>query len=77
MKPFILVRLVVFVALAVARPVAAMEPTSVPPLTFTENDRILVLAPHPDDETLGAGGVIQRALEAKAHVKIVFLTYGD
>ncbi len=40
-------------------------------------DRILVLAPHPDDEVLGAGGVIQQAVAMNLPVKIVFLTYGD
>ena len=40
-------------------------------------DRILVLAPHPDDEVLGAGGVIQQAVAMQLPIKIVFLTYGD
>lgn len=40
-------------------------------------DRILVLAPHPDDEVLGAGGVIQRAVVMKLPLRIVFFTYGD
>ncbi len=44
---------------------------------FTSNDRILILAPHPDDEVMATGGVIQKALEAKAKVKILFLTNGD
>jgi LmbE family N-acetylglucosaminyl deacetylase len=41
------------------------------------NDRILILAPHPDDEVIGAGGVIQRAVKAGAKVKVALLTYGD
>jgi len=40
-------------------------------------DRILVLAPHPDDEVLGAGGVIQQAVARKLPLRIVFFTYGD
>ena len=40
-------------------------------------DRILVLAPHPDDEVLGAGGVIQQAVAMKLPLRIVFFTYGD
>ena len=40
-------------------------------------DRILILAPHPDDEDLGCGGIIQKALAMKLPVKIVFFTYGD
>ncbi|MBF0490423.1 MAG: PIG-L family deacetylase [Candidatus Omnitrophica bacterium] len=46
-------------------------------LKLSPNDRILVLAPHPDDEVLGAGGVIQKAVSMKLPVKTVFLTYGD
>ncbi|MCX5686182.1 MAG: PIG-L family deacetylase [Candidatus Omnitrophica bacterium] len=44
---------------------------------FTSNDRILILAPHPDDEVMATGGVIQKALKAKAKVKVLFLTNGD
>jgi len=36
-----------------------------------------VVAPHPDDETLGAGGLIQRVLHAGGAVKVVFMTSGD
>jgi len=46
-------------------------------VTLLATDRILVLAPHPDDEVLGAGGVIQRAVAMHLPLKIVFLTYGD
>jgi len=44
---------------------------------FTAEDRILILAPHEDDETLAAGGVIQKALAAGAKLRVVYLTYGD
>ncbi len=40
-------------------------------------DRVLVLAPHPDDETLGCAGVVQRARATGAPVRIAFLTDGD
>jgi len=46
-------------------------------LIFSANDRILVLAPHPDDEVLGAGGVIQQAVAGHLPIRVVFLTYGD
>ncbi len=48
-----------------------------PSIPLTENDRILIFSPHPDDETIGVGGVIQKAVQAKASVKIVYLTNGD
>ncbi len=48
-----------------------------PEISFDDNDRILILAPHPDDEVLGCGGIIQKALEKKLPVSIVFFTYGD
>ena len=38
---------------------------------------ILVLAPHPDDETLGCAGIIQEALSKGCSVYIVFFTNGD
>ena len=48
-----------------------------PVLTLLPQDRILILAPHPDDEVLGCGGIIQRAVASSLPVRIVFLTYGD
>ncbi|GAB3478257.1 PIG-L deacetylase family protein [Nocardiopsis coralliicola] len=39
--------------------------------------RILVFAPHPDDETLGCGGLMHRAKAAGAEVYVQFLTVGD
>jgi LmbE family N-acetylglucosaminyl deacetylase len=41
------------------------------------SDRILILAPHEDDETLGCGGLIQQAAAAGAAVRVVYLTCGD
>lgn len=37
----------------------------------------MILVPHPDDEAIAAGGVIQKALKKKARVKVLFLTNGD
>ncbi len=53
------------------------QDSSMGDLKLSPNDRILVLAPHPDDEVLGAGGVIQKASSMKLPIKIVFFTYGD
>ena len=40
-------------------------------------DRILIVAPHPDDETIAFGGYIQQALAVGAHIHIVTITNGD
>lgn len=45
--------------------------------SFSANDRLLVFAPHPDDETLAAGELIQAAHAAGASVRVVFVTDGD
>lgn len=42
-----------------------------------ESDRVMVLAPHPDDETLGAGIALQQAIAAGAAVRVVFATAGE
>lgn len=46
-------------------------------ISISSEDRILILAPHPDDEVLGCGGIIQKAVELGIPIKVVFLTYGD
>ena len=44
---------------------------------FTKDDRVLIMAPHPDDETIAVAGVIQRAKKAGAEIKVVCFTNGD
>ncbi|MGD8192363.1 PIG-L deacetylase family protein [Brevibacillus ginsengisoli] len=39
--------------------------------------RLLVIAPHPDDEALGSAGIIQHALASGNQVKVVLMTTGD
>lgn len=39
--------------------------------------RLLVFSPHPDDETLGAAGLIRQARGRGDDVRVVFLTNGD
>jgi len=43
----------------------------------TPGDRVLIFAPHPDDEILGSGGFLQRALEVGAAVQVALLTNGE
>jgi LmbE family N-acetylglucosaminyl deacetylase len=54
---------------------AIPTPATFPPLTSSTS--LLVVAPHPDDESLCCSGVIQRVLRAGGHVAIVWLTSGD
>jgi len=42
-----------------------------------ENERILIVAPHPDDEVLAVGGTIAQLTQEGHTVVVVFLTNGD
>ena len=42
-----------------------------------ENKKILIIAPHPDDEILGCGGLILRAKQQNAQVYVLYLTVGN
>jgi LmbE family N-acetylglucosaminyl deacetylase len=44
---------------------------------LSSDTRLLVIAPHPDDEVLGAGGLMQLARDAGGAVRVVYLTDGD
>ena len=46
-------------------------------LLIGEDDRLLVIAPHPDDELISSGLTIQKALKAGARVHVALLTLGD
>jgi LmbE family N-acetylglucosaminyl deacetylase len=58
-------------------PAAPASPPDRPELTLKDDDRILVLAPHPDDEVLATGGLIEQAVAKGLPVEVVFLTNGD
>ena len=45
--------------------------------SFFEADRILVLAPHPDDETLGCGGTIAKFTQSGKKVRVLIVSRGD
>jgi LmbE family N-acetylglucosaminyl deacetylase len=45
--------------------------------SFSKSDKILVVAPHPDDESLATGGLLQRIFAQKIPVRIVFATDGE
>jgi len=49
-----------------------------PPLDWPrEGERVFVLAPHPDDESLGCAGLLARCAARNVPVKVAFLTGGD
>jgi LmbE family N-acetylglucosaminyl deacetylase len=45
--------------------------------SFSKSDKVLVIAPHPDDESLGTGGLLQRIFTQKIPVRILFATNGE
>lgn len=60
------------------RPRVVRPPAPPPPvLEVPRGTRLLVIAPHPDDEVLGAGGLMQRVHEGGGAVRVVYLTDGD
>lgn len=59
------------------QPAASPTELNAPELTLNATDRILILAPHPDDETIACAGVIQKARQMNLPVRVVFLTNGD
>ena len=44
---------------------------------FTARDRVLVTAPHPDDEAIATGGVLQAVHAAGAATRVLVITDGD
>ncbi len=70
-----------FIILTVGCVYSASPPSQLPTIGALEpikkTDRILILAPHPDDETIGCAGIIQEAVSKGANLKVVYLTNGD
>jgi LmbE family N-acetylglucosaminyl deacetylase len=54
----------------------AEEQQVIEPL-ISHDTRLVIFSPHPDDESLGAGGLTQRVLKAGGRVRVVFMTSGD
>ena len=55
--------------------IAAAAATVLP--AFSAQTRLLVVAPHPDDETIACGLLIQRVRAAGGEVQVLLLTAGD
>ena len=64
-------------AFIMARFPSAVAPVVQTDVTMTKADRVLVLSPHPDDESIACSGLIQHALEAGAQVRVLWMTAGD
>ncbi len=56
--------------------VRAEKPQAIEPLISKET-RLMVFSPHPDDESLGTAGLIQRVIKTGGSVRVVFMTNGD
>jgi LmbE family N-acetylglucosaminyl deacetylase len=71
--------------LPVHKPMELSTSDTAPPRLLVSNNemqvptglRLMVFTPHPDDETLAAGGLIQRVLAKEGKVQVVFVTNGD
>jgi len=48
-----------------------------PSLSAVADTRLVVFAPHPDDEVLAAGGLIEQVRAAGGTVRVVYITSGD
>ncbi len=56
---------------------APAQATPPSPMALTDHDRVLVIAPHPDDETLCCGGLLRQAAAHGAGTAVVWITAGD
>ena len=73
----LLLTVVVITSSQLAQPEPAVSLSGLKPLSLAGYHRLLVFAPHSDDETLGTGGLILAARRAGLQVKVVILTNGD
>jgi LmbE family N-acetylglucosaminyl deacetylase len=71
---FGMVALVAVLIVWIAQPSPSLPILSLRPSPLT---RLLVIAPHPDDEALAAAGMMQRVRAAGGRVRVVLITSGD
>jgi hypothetical protein len=68
---------VVLLIIALLAPYGHKAHAATAAVQVNAGERLLVVAPHPDNETLGAGGLIQRVLSRGGSVLVVLVTAGD
>jgi LmbE family N-acetylglucosaminyl deacetylase len=56
---------------------STMANASFPTLHTIRERRVVIIAPHPDDEVLGAGGLIQKALRDRHPIEVIAVTDGE
>lgn len=77
-KAILIVLCVILAAGCASLSVKAPAPSIIGNLPAIEKtDRILILAPHPDDEAIGCAGIIQEAVSKGADIRVVYMTNGD
>ncbi|MHB8071942.1 MAG: PIG-L deacetylase family protein [Candidatus Cryosericum sp.] len=62
---------------AMTRIPSVIAPVVQTEVTIAASDRVLVVSPHPDDESIACSGLIQHALTAGAQVRVLWMTAGD
>jgi len=72
---FKLSTLVITAALIVTSP--CLHADSIQPFKVNHGERLLILAPHPDDESLSAAGLAHRVINNGGSVRSVVVTAGD
>lgn len=73
----LLLSAVVFIFQALPGPITRGNAADLKPFFLAGHKRLLILAPHCDDETLGSAGLILAAQRAGIQVRVVIATNGD
>ena len=70
-------KLFTFLIMTLSFTLSFAQANSEQPLKIDEAERLLILAPHPDDESLSSAGLAHRVLEKGGSVRSVVVTAGD
>ena len=73
----LLLTLVIMISRALYPKPSFLTLSDLTPISLNGYHRLIILAPHCDDETLGSSGLIQAALRAGLQVRVVIATNGD